>query len=217
MHTDVVILGGGLAGLTLALQLRARLPSLAITVLERDTHPVPEAAHKVGESTVEIGANYLDTVLGLGAHLRERQLRKFGFRFFFNDGTARGRRGQRARRQPLPANAGLPARSRHPGKLSGRARSRRNPAIHHWCHRAPGAAGRRRHAHGGLSKWRHRARAHRGLGGRRQRTRRHPAPPARTADRQWPPCERRLVPARHSHRHRRLVAGHRLARALQLP
>jgi len=86
MHTDVVILGGGLAGLTLALQLRARLPSLAITVLERDTHPVPEAAHKVGESTVEIGANYLDTVLGLGAHLRERQLRKFGFRFFFNDG-----------------------------------------------------------------------------------------------------------------------------------
>ena len=86
MPTDVVILGGGLAGLTLALQLRARLPSLSITILERNTHPVAEAAHKVGESTVEIGANYLDTVLGLGAHLRERQLKKFGFRFFFNDG-----------------------------------------------------------------------------------------------------------------------------------
>jgi flavin-dependent dehydrogenase len=85
-HTDVVILGGGLAGLTLALQLRARLPALDITVLERHRHPVPEAAHKVGESTVEIGANYLDTVLGLESHLRERQLRKFGFRFFFNHG-----------------------------------------------------------------------------------------------------------------------------------
>jgi flavin-dependent dehydrogenase len=88
-HTDVAIVGGGLAGLTLALQLRVRLPSLSVTVLERDMHPVPEAAHKVGESTVEIGANYLDTVLGLDAHLREQQLRKFGFRFFFSEGTSR--------------------------------------------------------------------------------------------------------------------------------
>jgi flavin-dependent dehydrogenase len=87
-HPDVAIVGGGLAGLTLALQLRARLPALQITVLERETHPVPEAAHKVGESTVEIGANYLDTVLGLDAHLREHQLRKFGFRFFFSEGSA---------------------------------------------------------------------------------------------------------------------------------
>jgi flavin-dependent dehydrogenase len=82
---DVVIVGGGLAGLTLALQLRARLPALSIAVIERNTLPLPEAAHKVGESTVEIGAHYLDTVLGLDSHLRERQLRKFGFRFFFSD------------------------------------------------------------------------------------------------------------------------------------
>jgi flavin-dependent dehydrogenase len=82
---DLVIVGGGLAGLTLALQLRARLPTLSITVIERNELPLPEAAHKVGESTVEIGAHYLDTVLGLDAHLREHQLRKFGFRFFFSD------------------------------------------------------------------------------------------------------------------------------------
>ena len=84
-RADAVIVGGGLAGLTLALQLRARLPGLSITVIERNQLPLPEAAHKVGESTVEIGAHYLDTVLGLDAHLRERQLRKFGFRFFFSD------------------------------------------------------------------------------------------------------------------------------------
>jgi flavin-dependent dehydrogenase len=81
---DVLIMGGGLAGLTLALQLRQRHPDLDIVVLERRQHPVPEAAHKVGESTVEIGAHYFEHVLGLGAHLRGQQLRKFGFRFFFS-------------------------------------------------------------------------------------------------------------------------------------
>ncbi len=83
---DVVILGGGLAGLTLALQLRQREPDLDILVLERRAGPAPEAAHKVGESTVEVGAHYFDKVVGLGDHLRERHLRKFGFRFFFSEG-----------------------------------------------------------------------------------------------------------------------------------
>ena len=83
---DVVILGGGLAGLTLAIQLRQRFPQLDLLVLERRRHPVPESVHKVGESTVEIGANYFDTVLGLKDHLATRQLRKFGFRFFFCEG-----------------------------------------------------------------------------------------------------------------------------------
>lgn len=83
---DVVILGGGLAGLTLAMQLRQAEPDLDVLVLERREGPAPEAAHKVGESTVEVGAHYFDQVLGLGEHLRERHLRKFGFRFFFSEG-----------------------------------------------------------------------------------------------------------------------------------
>ncbi|MBD7987248.1 tryptophan 7-halogenase [Luteimonas sp. Sa2BVA3] len=85
-HVDVAILGGGLAGLTLALQLRQADPTLAITIFERRTHPAPEAAFKVGESTVEIGAHYFAEVLGLREHLEEEQIRKFGFRFFFSDG-----------------------------------------------------------------------------------------------------------------------------------
>jgi flavin-dependent dehydrogenase len=82
---DVIVMGGGLAGLTLALQLGERMPGIDILVVERRAHPVPEAAHKVGESSVEIGAHYFDTVLGLKNHLETRQLRKFGFRFFFCD------------------------------------------------------------------------------------------------------------------------------------
>lgn len=83
---DVTILGGGLAGLTLAIQLRNQFPRLGVRVLERRRHPVPPAAHKVGESSVEIGAHYFDTVLGLKEHLLARQLKKFGFRFFFSEG-----------------------------------------------------------------------------------------------------------------------------------
>lgn len=83
---DVIVLGGGLAGLTLALQLKQQDPAIDVLVLERRAHPVPEAAHKVGESTVEIGAHYFANMLGLREHLEREHIRKFGFRFFFSEG-----------------------------------------------------------------------------------------------------------------------------------
>jgi flavin-dependent dehydrogenase len=82
---DVTILGGGLAGLTLAIQLRQRNPDIDVCVLERRAHPVREAAFKVGESTVEIGAHYFADVLGFREHLETEQIRKFGLRYFFTD------------------------------------------------------------------------------------------------------------------------------------
>jgi flavin-dependent dehydrogenase len=80
---DVLIAGGGLAGLCLARQLTLESPSLRVFLAERRAHPVPEAAFKVGESSVEIGAHYFQHVLGLEPHLREQQLEKFGLRYFF--------------------------------------------------------------------------------------------------------------------------------------
>lgn len=83
---DVLIAGGGLAGLTLARQLLLAHPDLRIAVIEKSDFPVPEGAHKVGESTVEIGAHYFSDVLGMRSHLREHQLRKLGLRVFFSSG-----------------------------------------------------------------------------------------------------------------------------------
>ena len=81
--TDVIILGGGLAGLTLAYQLKISQPNLQVLVVERNTFPVPEKTAKVGESTVEIGSHYLKHTLGLKQHFDERHLRKHGLRCFF--------------------------------------------------------------------------------------------------------------------------------------
>ena len=82
---DVVILGGGLAGLTLTRQLLMQQPALRIAVIEKREFPVPEAAHKVGESSVEIGAHYFAEDLKLKKHLTDCQLPKFGLRFFFKE------------------------------------------------------------------------------------------------------------------------------------
>lgn len=82
LQTDVCILGAGMAGLTLARQLRQQQPELDIVLLEHRTFPVPEATHKVGESTVEIAAHYLAETLNLGNHLRDDHLPKFGLRLF---------------------------------------------------------------------------------------------------------------------------------------
>lgn len=94
MDVDVFIAGGGLAGLTLARQLRQAAPDLRILVAEKRTHPAPEAAFKVGESSVEIGANYFQKVLGLEPHLRSRQLEKLGLRYFFPAGDNRDLRAR---------------------------------------------------------------------------------------------------------------------------
>jgi flavin-dependent dehydrogenase len=84
---DVVVLGGGLAGLALSLQLRKQKPDISILVLERRGEAASTAAHKVGESTVELGTHYLREVLDLKGYLEEHELPKHGLRFFFKSNT----------------------------------------------------------------------------------------------------------------------------------
>jgi flavin-dependent dehydrogenase len=83
---DVAILGGGLAGLTLALQLKQARPGTSVFVAENRAGPAPEAAFKVGESSVEVAAHYFGEVLGLKDHFDRDQLIKFGLRWWFPAG-----------------------------------------------------------------------------------------------------------------------------------
>jgi flavin-dependent dehydrogenase len=77
---DVAILGGGMAGSLLARQLLRSAPALRVGLFER-SH---ERDFRVGESTVEIGSNYLVRRLALSRYLYEHHLPKNGLRYFFD-------------------------------------------------------------------------------------------------------------------------------------
>jgi len=79
---DVAIVGGGLAGLTLSIQLKLARPQTDVVVLEKREGPAPLAAFKVGESTVACGAHYFSEVVGMREHLQRRHLKKCGLRYF---------------------------------------------------------------------------------------------------------------------------------------
>ena len=132
---DVAILGGGLAGLTLGLQLKQqRARDDASSSPRSATGPAPEAAFKVGESTVEISCHYFGEVLGLKDHLEKEQIHKCGLRFWFpagdNSDLAAARR---ARPAEPPAGPHLPARPRplreRPRRAVPRGRRRPRPAA----------------------------------------------------------------------------------------
>ncbi len=103
---DAAIAGGGLAGLCLALQLKRASPEMRVAVIDRASHPLPSAAHKVGESSVEIGSCYLGSVLGLEEELA-KEVPKLGLRFFFS----RGDNSEIRRRFELGPSRFLPVKS----------------------------------------------------------------------------------------------------------
>lgn len=79
---DVLIMGAGIAGGFLARQLKLTRPELDVLVLEAS----PKMSdYKVGESTVEVAANYMIRRLNLGTYLYQHQLPKNGLRFFFDN------------------------------------------------------------------------------------------------------------------------------------
>ena len=164
--------------------------------LEKRPHPVPEAAFKVGESSVEIGAHYFQKRLGLEPHLRDRTARKARAPVFFSARRQpRPRRAGRARTAALSAGAVVPARSRPARELllatdadDGRRGARRLPCSgeSRWTGaRASPHRSRRRRA---------RATVYGALGRGRQRPRRAAEAAARAAPSEPARRQRRVVP-----------------------
>lgn len=83
---DVVICGAGIAGLTLARQITKELPDVSLLLIEGLGDKSRTGAIQVGESTIEISANYLANVVGLRDYLEATHYHKWGFRFFFGKG-----------------------------------------------------------------------------------------------------------------------------------
>ena len=79
---DVVIMGGGLSGSCIALQLKKRIPHYKILLISKSEYPTPLGMGAVGESTVELASYYFSEILGLHEHLESKQLPKLGLRYF---------------------------------------------------------------------------------------------------------------------------------------
>ncbi len=88
MTFDIVVCGAGLAGSTLARQLRRACPNATIASIDPVARPLPDACHKVGESTVELATHYLAHELELEGYLRTEHILKNGLRFFPGGGDS---------------------------------------------------------------------------------------------------------------------------------
>ncbi|BBM03078.1 NAD(P)/FAD-dependent oxidoreductase [Microbulbifer sp. GL-2] len=78
---DIVIIGGGWAGLTLARQIRLGNQKTSILVVEASE----DFRGKVGEATVEMTGHYFMKQLGLVNYLYRNHLPKNGLRFFYDN------------------------------------------------------------------------------------------------------------------------------------
>jgi flavin-dependent dehydrogenase len=82
-HFDVVVLGAGLAGLSLARQLTL-VSDKTILLLEKQAQ-IPPVRQKVGEATVQLSGYYFSKVLDLEDHLLQEHLMKYNLRFYWKN------------------------------------------------------------------------------------------------------------------------------------
>ena len=81
INVDVAIVGGGLAGLSLARHLLLET-DCTVALLER-RRELPPRRQKVGESTVQLAGYYFSKVLDLEEHLCTAQVMKYNLRFYW--------------------------------------------------------------------------------------------------------------------------------------
>lgn len=80
-HYDVAIIGGGLAGLSLARQLLLNSDKTILLLEKRAA--IPMALQKYGEATVQLSAYYFSKVLDLEEYLLREHFMKYNLRFYW--------------------------------------------------------------------------------------------------------------------------------------
>jgi len=80
-HYDVIIIGGGLAGLSLARQLLLNSDKTILLLEKRAS--IPMKLQKYGEATVQLSAYYFSKVLDLEEHLLREHFMKYNLRFYW--------------------------------------------------------------------------------------------------------------------------------------
>jgi flavin-dependent dehydrogenase len=80
-HYDVVIIGAGLAGLSLARQLLMNSDKTILLLEKRSEIPSPH--QKIGEATVQVSGYYFSKILDLEEHLLCEHLMKYNLRFYW--------------------------------------------------------------------------------------------------------------------------------------
>jgi flavin-dependent dehydrogenase len=80
-HYDVLIMGGGFAGLVQALHISRVMPEARVAIVEPRTPEQIAAIDKIGESTVEIAASFMTRDLGLANYLAGTCPPKYGLNF----------------------------------------------------------------------------------------------------------------------------------------
>lgn len=88
-EVDVLIIGAGLAGLSLARQLLLADPGKRILMVDRQAE-IPPERQKVGEATVQVSGYYFSRVLDLEEHLLREHYLKYNLRFHWKTGRGDG-------------------------------------------------------------------------------------------------------------------------------
>ena len=85
-HYDVVIIGAGLAGLSLSAQLLKYTEGKSVLLLDKWDDP-PRPTQKVGESLVQLSGYYFSKILDLEEYLLVNHYLKYNLRFYWQTGT----------------------------------------------------------------------------------------------------------------------------------
>jgi flavin-dependent dehydrogenase len=126
---DVLIVGGGLAGLCLARQILMQSDK---SVLLLDRRPIPPPRQKVGEATVQMSGYYYGKVLDLEEYLLQEHYLKYNLRFYWSSANGPSERYEELSQSYIRGISNIPTYQLDRNKFEGEVlrRNLESPNFH---------------------------------------------------------------------------------------